>query len=332
MRKKVQKKIDFFKLPNCFQANETQILKEYNLFQEHKPLVLELGCGKASFSIELAQKNPNYNYIAIDTKINRLSDGAKLAISKNITNIFFVQMHIEQIMLHFDNYSIDKIWITFPDPFPKDRHEKHRLTNLKFLNYYHHLLKPKGQLLFKTDNQQLFDYTLQILKSIHWYPTEITYNLYASSYLNEENSIPTEYEIKFLNQGKKICYLKLINCDEIFQNIPIEPVPVFSPLKRWQPDEKIFEWEILKPYQNLIHELSFEEYDLNMQFARTNDFEKFIWVLIKGEVRIEMVQNNVSQYFKFNQPGQVIQFTPNENKLYGITIQRTLLVKIPRNL
>lgn len=332
MRKKIQKKINFFKFSNCYQANEQQILKGYHFFENNHPMVLELGCGKATFSIELARKNPNINFIAIDTKINRLADGAWIALQENLPNIVFIQMHIEQILLHFEPQSVDKIWITFPDPYPKDRQEKHRLTNLKFLNYFHHLLKPKGHLLFKTDNRELFDYTLNILKNIHWEPSEFTFDLYSSDLKNEENTVLTEYEKKFLNQGKKICYLKLENATSSFQEIPLEPIPVFSPIKKWNPSSEIWKIEILKPYQNHPESLVFEEYDINMQFARTHDFEKYFWILVKGEIRVEKVCNSYSEQVKFHEYGQIIDFQENEYKLYAITIQRTQLIKIPKNL
>lgn len=332
MRKKIQKKINFFKYTNCFQANENQILKGYSFFDDDNPIVLELGCGKATFSIQLARNHPNQNFIAIDTKINRLADGAKIALEENLQNIVFVQMHIEQILLHFDYQSIDTIWITFPDPYPKDRHEKHRLTNLKFLNYYHHLLKSDGKIYFKTDNRELFDYTLNVLETIQWKPSELTFDLYNSQLINLDNSIPTEYEKKFVQQGKKICYLKLENSPDILQDIPLEPIPVFSPIKKWVPNDEIWSLEVLKPFQNQSHELIFEEYDLNMQFARTHDFEKYFWILIKGEVRVEIMSKENQKQLKFHQYGQIIDILINDFKAYGITIQRTLLVKVPKSL
>ncbi len=333
MRKKIQKKINFFKYSNCFQANEKQILKGYKFFLNDNPIILELGCGKASFSLQLARNYPKKNFIAVDTKINRLSDGAKIAIHENLQNIIFLQMHIEQILLHFDYHSIDTIWLTFPDPYPKDRHEKHRLTNLKFLNYYHYLLKNDGLLFFKTDNKQLFDYTLSLLKRIHWLPLEYTYDLYNSELLNSDNSIPTDYEKLFVSQGKKIHFLSLKNCDKPFENIPLEPIPVFSPIRSWIPNEKIWNLEPLNLYKNFQNILIYEEYDINMQFARTPDFEKFFWILVKGEVCIEFVKKNHQAYcIKFNHFGDKIDVEVHDFKIYAITIQRTLLVKIPRNI
>lgn len=332
MRKKVQKKLNFFKYPNCFQANENQILKEISLFDNENPIVLELGSGKATFSLQLARNHPKQNFIAIDTKINRLADGAKIALEENLHNIVFIQMHIEQILLHFDYQSVDNIWITFPDPYPKDRHEKHRLTNLKFLNYYHHILKPNGKIFFKTDNQELFEYTLNVLETVHWKPLGVTFDLYQSPLITLDNSIPTEYEKKFLKQGKKICYLELKNTPHILENIPLEPIPVFSSIKQWTPTPEIWNLEPLKPYQNQPDALVFEEYDMNMQFARTNDFEKFFWIIIKGEVRVEVVKKEQQKQIQFNEYGQVIDFYGEDSKIYGITLQRTLLVKVPKSI
>jgi tRNA (guanine-N7-)-methyltransferase len=330
MRKKIQKKINFFKYLNCFQANENQILKEKKLFHQVQPIILELGCGKATFSIELAKQNPDKNFIAIDTKINRLADGAKIASEFNLKNIIFVQMHLEQILLHFEPHQIDTIWITFPDPYPKDRHEKHRLTNKKFLAYYHQLLKPNGKIFFKTDNTELFQYTLNILNEIQWIPENFTTDLYASALLNSENCIPTEYEKKFLLEGKKICYLELNNSKAITELLPLEPVPVFSPLKKWIPKPELWDWEVFKPYQKYQDLIAFEEYDINMQFARNQDFSKYFWIIVKGEVRVEFQANGNSQQIAFH-TGDIIDLE-NTNKVYGITISRVQLVKIPKEI
>lgn len=329
MRKKIQKKINFFKFTNCFQANENQILKNFVLFPKEQPTVLELGCGKASFSLELARKNPHKNFIAIDTKINRLADGAQIALSENLTNIIFVQMHIEQILLHFEYQQMDTIWITFPDPYPKDRHEKHRLTNQKFLIIYHHLLNPNGKIFFKTDNIELFDYTLSVLKQMSWKIDNFTYDLHHSDLLNIDNAILTEYEKKFVKLSKKICYLELSNCLKN-DDWKLIPIPVFSAIKKWTPSESVWQNDTIQFFQDKKDLFSFEEYDTNMQFARTLDFKNFIWLVVKGEVRVEITDGQSSKHAKFL-AGDCIDFDISNEKIYAITISRTQLIKIPKN-
>lgn len=336
MRKKVQKKLSFFELSNCFQANEQHRLatKWEELFPEKGGhLIVELGAGKATFTVQLASTHRENYYIAIDTKIDRLSYGAQLALQQQLNHVFFVQMHIEQIVLHIPQASIDEIWITFPDPYPKERHEKHRLTHPKFLAIYQRLLKPGAALHFKTDNHELFNYTLQTLKNVGWQTQIVTHDLYASEYQTPENTLKTEYEKKFLADGKKIAYLKLMNPEKPLDALPLLPTPVFSPLKFWKPtSDEIQKITAVFPTLDLAS-VEFHEYDLNQQFTRTNDFQHCYWILMEGEVALQMIVSKQEQsIMRFQEPLQIIDFQIDNKKIQGITLTRSRLIKVAKAL
>lgn len=122
-------------------------------FKNNNPLVLELGCGKGEYSVGLAQKYPNKNFIGIDIKGARFWRGAKTAIEENIQNVAFLRSQIELIEFLFAEKEVDEIWITFPDPQIKYKRTKHRLTNSEFLQRYKKILKKDGCIHLKTDSE-----------------------------------------------------------------------------------------------------------------------------------------------------------------------------------
>ncbi|HBY68013.1 MAG TPA: tRNA (guanosine(46)-N7)-methyltransferase TrmB, partial [Flavobacteriaceae bacterium] len=121
-----------------------------NFFENDKPLVLELGCGKGEYSVNLARKYPDTNFLGIDIKGARFWPRAKTALEENLTNVGFLRTQIELIDLLFEENEVDEIWITFPDPQIKYKRTKHRLTNEDFLNKYRKVLKPDGFVHLKT--------------------------------------------------------------------------------------------------------------------------------------------------------------------------------------
>ena len=177
-----------------------------DLFGNDNPIILELGCGKGEYTVELAKRFKQKNCIGIDIKGARIWKGAKKALDGKINNAVFLRTRIEFISSFFDRDEVDEIWITFPDPQPKNK--KKRLTSSRFLNLYGNFLKPGGTLHLKTDNALLYEYTLEILRynglKIEYY----TDNLYDSVNDDEILSVRTYYENKFLEQGMKIYYLK----------------------------------------------------------------------------------------------------------------------------
>ncbi len=172
----------------------------------YHPSVLELGAGTGSFSVSLASTTPSTRYLAVDVKADRLQTGARLATEKNIKNIRFLRARAEQLHDSMAAGSFDAIWLTFPDPFPKERSSKHRLTHPKYLALYHKLLKPGGKLYFKTDAVALFDWSLEQLAEANWQIHALSFDLHKS---NESESVktPTTYETRYIAEGKKICFV-----------------------------------------------------------------------------------------------------------------------------
>jgi len=177
-------------------------------FKNSKPLVLELGCGKGDYTVGLSVKYPNVNFMGVDRKGARMWRGAKTSQEENIQNVAFLRIKIEQLLYCFGNDEVDGIWITFPDPIPKERKSKRRLTSPQFLKKYRTILKPGGIIHLKTDNSDLFQYTIEVLKD---QPVDIlyqTFDLYNSDYDGDAPLIQTYYEKKYLVEGKPINYLK----------------------------------------------------------------------------------------------------------------------------
>lgn len=178
-------------------------------FKNNKPIIIELGCGKGEYSIELAKLNPEKNFIGIDIKGARFWRGAKTAIDEELNNIAFVRSQIELIDKIFSKEEVSEIWITFPDPQIKFKREKHRLINLKFINLYKNILVPNGIINLKTDSEFLHGYMLGLIKSTNF--LELIYsnhNIYNNSGAPENVlSIQTFYELKFLKQKKPITFI-----------------------------------------------------------------------------------------------------------------------------
>lgn len=177
-------------------------------FNNQHPIILELGCGKGEYSVNLAKRFPNKNLIGIDNKGNRIWRGAKTALEQNIKNVAFLRIKIDNILDYFDEKEISEIWITFPDPQPQLRREKKRLTHPTFLERYQKILHPSGIMHLKTDSDDLYQYTIEILESSSFSVLAQTSDLYHSHLLNETLNIQTFYEKKYLANGKNINYIK----------------------------------------------------------------------------------------------------------------------------
>lgn len=186
-----------------------------SFFKNDNPIVLELGCGKGEYTVELAKRTVEKNYIGIDIKGARIWKGAKQALEENIKNAAFLRTRIELISSFFDKNEIDEIWIIFPDPQSKEK--KKRLTSGKFLNLYKNILKTDGLVHLKTDSNLMYTYTREIIKHNNMEIECFTDDLYKSCLLNNSLSIKTFYENQFLEQGSNIYYLcfKLNNLSTI---------------------------------------------------------------------------------------------------------------------
>ena len=180
------------------------------VFTKQQPLILELGCGKGEYTLGLAHAFPHRNHIGVDIKGDRLWVGSGRALKEGVQNAAFLRAQIQFLEYFFKKGEIDEIWVTIPDPRPKEKDEKRRLTSPRFLAIYQNLLKLDGWLKFKTDNTELFNYTLGLIdqKKISVKNMDFTHDLYDSEYEDEHFEIKTKYERKFAALGETIKYLK----------------------------------------------------------------------------------------------------------------------------
>ncbi|MEQ9304655.1 MAG: tRNA (guanosine(46)-N7)-methyltransferase TrmB [Marinoscillum sp.] len=179
-----------------------------DFFGNDNEIVVELACGWGEYTISLAEKYPDQNFIGIDIKGDRIWKGSQFALQNDMHNVAFLRTHIIEILKSFDKNEVDEIWLTFPDPRPKERDEKHRLSNKSYLEKYREILKPNGWFKFKTDNTELFEYTLQVLADFNIKDHEFTFDLYNSSLVDEHYGIKTKYERIWTEKGEKIKYMK----------------------------------------------------------------------------------------------------------------------------
>ena len=179
--------------------------KDY--FQDGKPIQLEIGMGKGKFLMRLAEKNPHIHYIGIEKYSSVLLRAVEKQDELRLSNLRFIRMDAENIGDVFAKGEVDRIYLNFSDPWPKDRHAKRRLTSRQFLERYTDILKDDGYVEFKTDNRGLFDFSVEEVKeSPKWELTTVTYDLHNDTDLVEGN-VMTEYEEKFSSQGNPICKL-----------------------------------------------------------------------------------------------------------------------------
>src|SRR5688572_4723017 len=136
-----------------------------DFFQNDKPIVLEIGCGKGEYTVGMANLFPDKNFIGVDIKGARLWKGSTDAEENGLTNVAFLRAYVQHLAEHFAENEISEIWITFPDPQPRLGDIKKRLTSPRFMALYKSILRPGGIVHFKTDNLELFDYTLELLQT-----------------------------------------------------------------------------------------------------------------------------------------------------------------------
>ncbi len=179
-----------------------------NFFRNDQPLVLELGCGRGEYTVSMGRFFPEKNFIGVDIKGSRIWKGAKTALEEEIPNIGFLRTQIEQIAEHFGEEEVSEIWITFPDPRPQISRIRKRLTAPRFIHSYQRILKPGGIIHLKTDNDGLYQYTLEVIASEGLKLIKHTHDLYQSDLPDEVLSIQTTYEKIYRDQGKNINYIQ----------------------------------------------------------------------------------------------------------------------------
>lgn len=180
-----------------------------DFFKNDRPLTLELGCGRAEYTVGLSALFPERNYIGIDWKGARIWRGAKTTHDNGQTNAAFLRIMIGTIPAFFSMEDhVEEIWITFPDPQPRESREHKRLTSPEFLERYRTFAASGCMVNLKTDSKPLFDYTLEVIRAQGLSIEKSTDDLYASSMVDEVLSIKTTYEKIWLTKGAKICYLR----------------------------------------------------------------------------------------------------------------------------
>ncbi len=178
-----------------------------NAFPRRQPIHVEIGMGKGQFIMELARSNPQINYIGIEKYTSVLLRAVQKMEDDPLDNLVFLCFNAEHIDEIFAPGEIDRIYLNFSDPWPKDRHARRRLTSAAYLKRYHKILSHHGRLEFKTDNRGLFDFSVEEIRSSEsWNLTAMTHDLHHNPSMNEGN-IMTEYEEKFSAMGNPICKL-----------------------------------------------------------------------------------------------------------------------------
>ena len=220
-KRKLERFAELNTLKNVIQPGKEDLLRDNFIYKgrwaetcfgNNNPIILELGCGKGEYSIGLAQKYPNINFIGIDIKGDRLWRGGKTALEKGLKNVAFLRIQIESIEFFFGKDEVTEIWLPFPDPQPNKPRTKKRLTSPQFIGRYKKILKPDGVIHLKTDNIPLFEYSLDVILKGNHTLLFSTGDLYDPDLDDDILSIRTYYEQMFIKKGLPICYLKFRIC------------------------------------------------------------------------------------------------------------------------
>lgn len=188
----------FANSPLCFELEQWQ----------PRPIdVVELGAGTALFCVELATRHPNRRYLAVDVKADRLQKGAQLADERHLKNIQFVRCRADQLDRVIQPGTLQALWLTFPDPFPKKRASGRRMTHPHFLKLYKKLLAPKGTLYLKHDNRDFFQWSLEQLVMSKWHIDLLSFDLHQSD-LPDDYKVQTTYEQRWLGKGLTTQFVK----------------------------------------------------------------------------------------------------------------------------
>lgn len=179
-----------------------------SFFKNNNPIVLELGCGKGDYTIGLARVYPEKNFIGVDIKGARMWYGCKISQTENLKNVAFLRSKIQLIENFFGQEEVDEIWITFPDPQPRSSREKKRLTSPEFLKRYRNIMKPNGIVNLKTDDEQLYQYTVDIINEQRLKVISNIPDIHNNGYAGDQTMITTFYEKMWLKKGLTIKYLR----------------------------------------------------------------------------------------------------------------------------
>lgn len=201
-----RKKYKFAKFHN------SPICYEFEQWHKQPVDVIEVGAGTGLFSVELAQRYPEYSFLAVDVKADRLQKGAYLAMKMGLENISFLRARADQLADIVEASSVGSVWITFPDPFPKKRSSGRRLTHPNYLSLYKKLLNNQGALYLKHDNQEFFQWSLEQLVASHWQISELSFDLHDSE-LSDDYRVMTSYEQRWVDQGLSTKFVRATFCN-----------------------------------------------------------------------------------------------------------------------
>jgi tRNA (guanine-N7-)-methyltransferase len=208
-RKKLQRFEELKSFDNVFEYPvELKGKWHGEVFKNTNPIVLELGCGRGEYTLGLSALFPEKNFIGIDLKGSRLWKGAKISLQEKRSNAAFIRSRIEVIDTYFETQEVSEIWITFPDPQPRDKWEGKRLTSPDYLALYKRILGPGALIHLKTDNTLLFEYTLELLNKLNKNILYKNADVYSIADPGNELTIETTYERKFKALGEKIKYIR----------------------------------------------------------------------------------------------------------------------------
>jgi tRNA (guanine-N7-)-methyltransferase len=205
---KLQKFAEFDAYENTLDFNNDTKGRWHEIFGNENPIVLELACGKGDYTVGLAKRNPNINYVGVDIKGNRLWRGAKTALDEGLGNVRFLRIQIDFIEKHFEKNEVSGIWITFPDPQPSKARK--RLTSSRFLAHYRNICKADAQINLKTDSDLFYESTLETIAEEGLVLLENIENVYTQPCAAELKEIQTFYENIWLAEGRTIKYLRFL--------------------------------------------------------------------------------------------------------------------------
>lgn len=191
---------------NYLEAVKTKEYFKYKeIFKNENPVQLEIGCGKGQFAVEIAKRNPNINFLAVEVNPNVLLMACQKWEKENLPNLKFVKCQAEHLLKYIPDKSIDRIYLNFSCPFPKKKYANHRLTAKRFLDIYKEILKDGAEIHQKTDNMHFFEFSIEQFSSSGFALKNVSLDLHSSSF---EGNIMTEYEKRFTDLGQPIYRLE----------------------------------------------------------------------------------------------------------------------------
>lgn len=208
-RKKRRRFAEVKSLSNCFDRDDVgpggQWVRDF--FGGDRPLILELGCGKAEYTLALADRFPGHDIVGIDRRSDRFWRAAREALSHSISNVAFLRADIADLGLYFDEGQVDTLWIPFPDPRPKRRQAKHRILGRPFLAMYRRILAPDGEVHVKTDDSDTVEFLLDEIAAAGGQVKVENRDIHQTRGGDELLDVATTFEKRHLERGRNIQYV-----------------------------------------------------------------------------------------------------------------------------